>query len=248
MHTRSADDAHTAVDMEGELLQIVVAALAGRAPIDSGAEPLLGELVGSARLPAAVLWLPRDRALVAGATWVAEPEDSGAFLGALAGIRMTAGVGLAGLAWQHCEVRSDLNAGSAGSAPGECELRGGLGAIVAVPARARNQAHGVVEFYAGPNTELDLVSRFLRAMGPTAHLLGTLVKRWRLQGVRTPLTERELEMLVLASTGNTTAKIADRLSLSPWTVKTHFENIRLKLGVPDRTAAVAYAIRAGMIG
>jgi DNA-binding CsgD family transcriptional regulator len=85
-------------------------------------------------------------------------------------------------------------------------------------------------------------------MGPTAHLLGSLVKRWRLQGIRTTLTERELEMLALASTGNTTARIADRLSLSPWTVKTHFENIRLKLGVPDRTAAVAYAIRAGMIG
>jgi DNA-binding CsgD family transcriptional regulator len=62
------------------------------------------------------------------------------------------------------------------------------------------------------------------------------------------LTRRELEVLALASTGNTTAKIAESLSLSPATVKSHFENIRLKLGVTDRTAAVAYAIRSGLIG
>jgi DNA-binding CsgD family transcriptional regulator len=236
MHSRSAEDAHTAIDMEGDLLRIVVRALTAREPIDSGAGPLLGEHARAARL------------LVAKATWVAEPADSGAFLQALDCLRITPGEGLAGLAWEHCEVRSDLNASAAGAMGLRRGSQGGLCAIAAVPARTRDKAHGVVGFYAGPNTELDCAGRFLRAMGPTAHLLGSLVKRWRLQGIRTTLTERELEMLALASTGNTTARIADRLSLSPWTVKTHFENIRLKLGVPDRTAAVAYAIRAGMIG
>lgn len=45
----------------------------------------------------------------------------------------------------------------------------------------------------------------------------------------------------------TTGQIAEHLWLSPWTVKTHFEHIRLKLQVRDRTAAVATALRDGII-
>ncbi|MEA2288463.1 MAG: Bacterial regulatory protein luxR family, partial [Solirubrobacteraceae bacterium] len=37
------------------------------------------------------------------------------------------------------------------------------------------------------------------------------------------------------------------LILSPATVKTHFENIYEKLGVSDRAAAVAHAMRIGLI-
>jgi two-component system nitrate/nitrite response regulator NarL len=35
--------------------------------------------------------------------------------------------------------------------------------------------------------------------------------------------------------------------VSPSTVKTHFENIYEKLGVGDRAAAVAHALRIGLI-
>jgi ATP/maltotriose-dependent transcriptional regulator MalT len=35
--------------------------------------------------------------------------------------------------------------------------------------------------------------------------------------------------------------------ISPTTVKTHFENIYRKLGVPDRASAVANALRLGLI-
>ncbi len=61
------------------------------------------------------------------------------------------------------------------------------------------------------------------------------------------LTGRELEILTLASEGLTGRMIAERLTISTLTVKSHFEHIRAKLGVSDRTAAVAYALRAGMI-
>jgi DNA-binding NarL/FixJ family response regulator len=62
-----------------------------------------------------------------------------------------------------------------------------------------------------------------------------------------PLTEREIEVLLLAAEGISGPAIAKQLVLSPHTVRTHFEHIYEKLGVGDRTAAVAHALRAGLI-
>jgi DNA-binding NarL/FixJ family response regulator len=42
-----------------------------------------------------------------------------------------------------------------------------------------------------------------------------------------------------------TKTIAQHLTLSPLTVKTHFENLYAKWGVPDRASAVAKALREG---
>lgn len=61
------------------------------------------------------------------------------------------------------------------------------------------------------------------------------------------LTARELELLQLAAAGRTGPRIAVELTLSPATVKKHFENIYGKLGVRDRAAAVAKAMRLGLI-
>jgi DNA-binding CsgD family transcriptional regulator len=62
-----------------------------------------------------------------------------------------------------------------------------------------------------------------------------------------PLTPREVEVLALAAEGNSRATIARVLLVSPATVRTHFEHIYAKLGVHDRAAAVAQAIRLGVI-
>jgi DNA-binding CsgD family transcriptional regulator len=62
-----------------------------------------------------------------------------------------------------------------------------------------------------------------------------------------PLTPRELQVLALASEGHSAAMIARELMLSPATVRTHFENIYAKLDVRDRAAAVALAMRMGLI-
>ncbi|MEA2391239.1 MAG: two-component system, NarL family, nitrate/nitrite response regulator NarL [Solirubrobacteraceae bacterium] len=61
------------------------------------------------------------------------------------------------------------------------------------------------------------------------------------------LTPRELDLLQLAAQGLNGPQIADDLVVSMATVKTHFENIYSKLGVPDRVAAVASAMRLGLI-
>ncbi len=61
------------------------------------------------------------------------------------------------------------------------------------------------------------------------------------------LTRREIEVLQLAADGVNGPEIAERLVVSASTVKTHFENVYRKLRVPDRPAAVAQALRAGVI-
>ena len=61
------------------------------------------------------------------------------------------------------------------------------------------------------------------------------------------LTKRELEVLRFLAMGHTNRQIAERLFISPDTVKTHLEHIYQKLGTPDRTAAVAEAMRRQII-
>jgi DNA-binding CsgD family transcriptional regulator len=62
-----------------------------------------------------------------------------------------------------------------------------------------------------------------------------------------PVTPREIEVLQLASHGLTACEIAEQLVLSAGTVKTHLRNIYRKLGVADKAAAVAAALRHGLI-
>lgn len=57
---------------------------------------------------------------------------------------------------------------------------------------------------------------------------------------RVELTARELEVLRLVAAGRTDAQIADHLLLSPHTVHRHVSNVRAKLGVSSRAAAVAW--------
>lgn len=61
------------------------------------------------------------------------------------------------------------------------------------------------------------------------------------------LTERELEVLRHLSYGHSTKEIAQTLVVSDETVKSHLTHIYQKLGVGDRTAAVALALRRGLV-
>jgi pimeloyl-ACP methyl ester carboxylesterase/DNA-binding CsgD family transcriptional regulator len=61
------------------------------------------------------------------------------------------------------------------------------------------------------------------------------------------LTSRETEVLALIASGLSDREIAERLFLSPHTVHRHVANVRTKLGLPTRAAAVAEATRRGLL-
>ena len=62
------------------------------------------------------------------------------------------------------------------------------------------------------------------------------------------LTGREREVLDLIAEGSTNREIADRLFLSPHTVKEHTSALYRKLGARNRAEAVQRAQRVGLLG
>jgi DNA-binding NarL/FixJ family response regulator len=62
-----------------------------------------------------------------------------------------------------------------------------------------------------------------------------------------PLTEREVEVLRLISTGLSNRDIAAVLYIAESTVKTHVEHIIGKLGVSDRVQVAVWAARHGLL-
>ncbi|WP_207841661.1 helix-turn-helix transcriptional regulator [Williamsia soli] len=62
-----------------------------------------------------------------------------------------------------------------------------------------------------------------------------------------PLSEREIEVLRLVSEGFDTAAIADELCYSERTVKSVLHGVTTRLHLRNRTHAVAYAMREGLI-
>ena len=62
-----------------------------------------------------------------------------------------------------------------------------------------------------------------------------------------PLTPRERQVVTLIAQGLTNSDIADRLTLSVNTVKTHRRHIYRKLDIHSRAALIAYALRRGLL-
>jgi two-component system, NarL family, nitrate/nitrite response regulator NarL len=80
-------------------------------------------------------------------------------------------------------------------------------------------------------------------------LTSGLVSEIRMRAVNDApaLTDREREILRLIAAGKSLPEIAKELFLGLTTVKTHVQHLYEKLGVSDRAAAVASAMRRGLI-
>jgi DNA-binding NarL/FixJ family response regulator len=79
------------------------------------------------------------------------------------------------------------------------------------------------------------------------HIPAEVAERLAARIPQSDLTDRERDVLRLLVRGRRNREIADSLSISEGTVKTHVGNILLKLGVTDRTEAATVAIERGIV-
>lgn len=100
----------------------------------------------------------------------------------------------------------------------------------------------------GAERELDAAWKILRELGASPDLarIGE-IRGGSMAAGANDLTERERQVLSLVAAGGTNREIAKELSISPKTVNRHVENIFDKLGVSSRAAAVAKALKTGLI-
>jgi PAS domain S-box-containing protein len=222
-------------------------ALADWRSLDSGAWRLLRDLGEALDFELGVLWVPQENALVAQVIWLARTLDAPNLDASLREVRLNEGVGLAGSAWAAREpvVVTSL-AQNARYVLRQLVSEAGLHGALAMPVPFGDDVLAVLGF--ASQDEVKLTDRLVRSLVGIGYEIGHFFARRRGEFELPLLTRRELEVLQLATAGFSGGEIADKLDVRESTIKTHFEHIYRKLGVHDRSAAVAEAIRQGLIG
>jgi DNA-binding CsgD family transcriptional regulator/PAS domain-containing protein len=211
-----------------------------------GAMQLLNDLGTACEFAAGALWLPHGDLLAAELLW-SEPglEQISGFEAMTLALRLPRGASLPGLAWRSKQPETIINVGDErGFRRHEVARAAGLHGAVAFPAFVADEVLAVLEFYSRDQDHIDRLRPTLAAIGSE---LGEFFSRRRGDLAPPRLTPRELQVLQLAAIGNAAPQIADSLSISVSTVKTHMDNTYRKLEVSDRAAAVATAMRLGVI-
>ncbi|GHA21500.1 DNA-binding response regulator [Streptomyces tauricus] len=90
-----------------------------------------------------------------------------------------------------------------------------------------------------PGATRTLITRFLTSPAPGSHL----APPERLA----ELTVREREVMALAAEGKSNTEIAEDLTVSPLTVRTHIHRAMTKLGARDRAQLVVIAYQTGLV-
>jgi PAS domain S-box-containing protein len=212
--------------------------------MDPSGERLLRSLAEAMEFERGALLVPQGDALVVRAAWQA--HDAAAFRAGTRGFRLPYGVGVAGRAW---ELRTPVHLRDlhhqAPHVRRQYPVAEGVRGAVAVPALHGREVVAVVSF--GSREEVELTERLIRSLTGIGYELGEFLSRRRGELNPPGLTARELQVLQLAGQGCSGPMIAERLCVSPATVRTHFENVYAKYGVRDRASAVAKALREGLI-
>jgi DNA-binding CsgD family transcriptional regulator len=175
---------------------------------------------------AAILWLPFKREMAARLVW----RDSTAHAAILDSVRPGSRLRRDdGHVWRAWSSRGPASAPTA----------------VAIPAVCREEGLALLELRSGgPFDASEPLMHCFRQLGDE---LGRVLDEHRDDLDMPAVTRRELEVLQLAATGYSAREIAEYLVIGNSTVTTHFENLYPKLGVSDRAAAVAAALRLGLI-
>jgi DNA-binding NarL/FixJ family response regulator len=233
-HAERTIAAHLAVDE----------ALADWPTFEDGATGLLRNLAVALDCVAGVLWLPDNDVLVANVVWRSGAFDVAGLESVIRQLRLPRGVGLAGQVWESGRPRNVLSLKDDPRFPAEAVA--GLRGAVALPAVHAQEVLAVLEFCCEP-VSVDVTDRLLRSLTSIGYSLGEFLAHRRGELKPLALTPRELQVLQLAARGCGGREIAEQLVVSPATVRTHFGRIYDKYGVSDRAAAVAKALRDGLI-
>jgi PAS domain S-box-containing protein len=224
----------------------VAQSLAAWDSLESGAHGLLARLADAMDLVAGVLWIPRRDVLVARVLWHSGLVELPEFLAATRRATRPRGVGVAGRAWERREPINQLGPIDAPETARQVAARSeGLRGAVAIPAVHDGEVLAVVELASREETEL--TQRLMRSLTAISSELGHFLARRRGELGDPVLTARELDVIRLTAQGRSARATAAELHVSPATVRTHLENIYGKLGVGDKAAAVAIALRQGLI-
>jgi DNA-binding NarL/FixJ family response regulator len=119
-------------------------------------------------------------------------------------------------------------------------LRAGASGFLGKDVSADGLLDGIRTVAAGdallsPTATRTLITRFLATTEP-----GKLTEL-------AVLTAREREVMALAAEGRSNVDIAERLVVSPLTVRTHVQRAMTKLGARDRTQLVVIAYQTGLV-
>jgi len=226
--------------LQGDLDAAATWAAQTRADADRGASDAWGRPrdLTIARIRLAQSRPAEARSLLAAARAAAETDHSVAEL-------ITIGIleaAVAEAAGRHASARRSLEAGVRLAAPG--------GYVQRFVDDGRGVAHLLpLVRKASPAFVDRVIAAVADAGGPrrAAARVGRKVWQDGSGQVLEPLTARELDVLRLMAQGATNAVIADRLGVSLGTAKWHVGNVRAKLGVANRTAALVRAQELGLV-
>lgn len=222
----------------------VAEALADWPSFEQGATALLRKLGVALDCLAGVLWIPDGEVLAAHVIWRSDTIDVTQLESVIRQLRLPRGVGLAGQVWATGTPQNVRSLREDPRFPAEAVAS--LSGAVGLPAIHAREVLAVLEFCCEP-VSVDVTDRLLRSLTGIGYELGEFLAHRRGELKPAALTPRQLEVLQLAAQGCDGKEIAARLVVSPATIRTHFGRIYDKYGVSDRAAAVAKALRDGLI-
>ena len=117
-------------------------------------------------------------------------------------------------------------------------LKAGASGYVLKDSSAEGIASAIIAVISGDRVMASAVANRVLEM-----LTGTATPKEFYDG----LTNREIEILKLLASGMANKQIAYRLKISEKTVRNHVSNTYEKLGIYDRSQAVLYAVRKGLV-
>lgn len=120
-------------------------------------------------------------------------------------------------------------------------LRHGVHAVLSVESSAKALIHVITTVVQGNSLVAPLAAR--TSLGKPLEKKPTLPIR----KIAERLTPREREILLLLTRGISNAEIAQKLSVSKATVRSHVHNVLHKLGTATRAQAVAVAYQTGLV-